>query len=102
VFQVKSGAVGRGDVSKLNNDRTREGAELGIFLTLQRATQGMKTEANAAGRYEHTLMGRSYDRIGIVTIREIVEDGKRLEIPMSLEVLAAARRASGSEQTSLF
>jgi hypothetical protein len=48
-------------------------AELGIFLTLQSATQGMKKEASEAGRYDHKLMGRSYDRISILTIKEIVE-----------------------------
>jgi DNA modification methylase len=101
VFQVKSGSVGRGDVSKFNNDRTREGAELGIFLTLQPFTQGMKTEASAAGRYEHKLMGRSYDRISIVSIKEIVEDGKRLEIPMSREVLKAAADAIADNQIEL-
>ncbi len=91
VFQVKSGNVGRGDVSKLNNDRTREGAELAVFLTLQPPTQGMKGEASAAGIYEHSLMNRSYPRIQIITIAEIVEQHKRLDIPMSLEVLKKAQ-----------
>ncbi len=91
VFQVKSGTVGRGDVSKLNNDRTREGAELAVFLTLQPPTQGMKSEASAAGFYEHNLMDRNYPRIQIVTIAEIVEQHKRLDIPMSLEVLKKAQ-----------
>ncbi|HVB21869.1 MAG TPA: DNA methyltransferase [Ktedonobacteraceae bacterium] len=91
VFQVKSGSVGRGDVAKLNNDRTREGAELAVFLTLQPPTQGMKGEASAAGIYEHPLMNRSYPRIQIVTIAEIVEQHKRLDIPMSLEVLKKAQ-----------
>lgn len=31
VFQVKSGKVGRGDISKFNNDRIREEAEIGVF-----------------------------------------------------------------------
>jgi Restriction endonuclease len=101
VFQVKSGAVGRGDVSKFNNDRTREGADLGVFLTLQQATQGMKREASTAGHYEHKLMGRSYDRISIVNVKEIVENGKRLEIPMSLEVLKAAQKSLSDGQLGL-
>ena len=46
-------------------------------------------------------MGRNYDRIGIVTIQEIL-DGKRLDIPMSLEVLAAAKRSSEEDtQTAI-
>ncbi len=102
VFQVKSGNVGRGDISKFNNDRAREAAQLGVFLTLQPPTQGMREEANAAGFYEHTLMSRNYPRIQIVTIQEIVEQNKRLEIPMSLEVLKKAQTASQSLQTELF
>ena len=46
-------------------------------------------------------MGRNYDTISIVTIREIVEEGKRLDIPMSLEVLAAAKRVSDTSQMKL-
>jgi site-specific DNA-methyltransferase (adenine-specific) len=102
VFQVKSGNVGRGDISKFNNDRTREGAELGVFLTLQPPTQGMKDEANAAGLYEHILMSRNYPRIQIVTIQEILEQNKHLDIPMSLEVLKKAQTASQNLQTELF
>ncbi len=97
VFQVKSGSVGRGDISKLNNDRTREKAELAIFLTLQPPTQGMKTEAGEAGVYEHQMMGRNYPRIQIVTIEEVVEQHKRLEIPMSLEVLKKAQAVTPQE-----
>lgn len=101
VFQVKSGSVGRGDVAKFNNDRVREGAELGVFLTLQPATQGMRDEANAAGSYEHKLMSRHYGRVGIVTIADLIEHKKRLDIPMSLEVLSAAQRATQGQQLEL-
>jgi site-specific DNA-methyltransferase (adenine-specific) len=61
----------------------------------------MVTEAKAAGQYKHETMGRAYDRISIVTVREIVEDRKRLEIPMSLEVLKAAKAATESTQIAL-
>ncbi|MEO7019493.1 MAG: DNA methyltransferase [Ktedonobacteraceae bacterium] len=103
VFQVKSGNVGRGDVSKFNNDRTREGAELAIFLTLQPPTQGMKSEASAAGIYTHELMNRSYPRLQIVTIAELIEQHKRLDIPMSLEVLKKVQTVMAKDvQPQLF
>ncbi len=101
VFQVKSGNVGRGDIAKLNNDRQREGAELGVFLTLAPPTQGMKDEASAAGFYEHKLMGRSYPHIQTVTIAEIVEQNKRMDIPMSLEVLKSAKAVSETGQIAM-
>ncbi|MGI8653707.1 MAG: hypothetical protein ACR2LC_00655 [Pyrinomonadaceae bacterium] len=46
-------------------------------------------------------MGRSYDRIQIVTIEEILEQDKRLDVPMSLEVLKNAQREIESNQMSL-
>ena len=102
VFQVKSGSVGRGDISKFNNDRIREGAELGVFITLNPITRGMTKEKNATGIYQHPLMNRSYPRIEIVSVQEIVEQGKRLDIPMSLEVLKKAQSAAtGDTQLKL-
>jgi hypothetical protein len=36
----------------------------------------------------HRLMGRDYEKIQIVTIREMLENGKkRLDMPLSFEVL---------------
>lgn len=99
VFQVKSGNVGRGEVSKLNNDRAREGAELAVFLTLQPSTLGMRREANASGTYEHELMGRSYPRVQIVTIQEMLEQHKRLDIPLTLNVLPRAQALERPKQT---
>jgi site-specific DNA-methyltransferase (adenine-specific) len=96
VFQVKSGGSNRGDISKLNNDRTREGAELAVFITLDAPTQGMKVEASASGLYKHKLMGKSYQRVQIVTVEEML-GGARLEIPMSEEVLKKAKE-KGLEQ----
>jgi site-specific DNA-methyltransferase (adenine-specific) len=98
VFQVKSGNVGRGDIAKLNSDRQREGAEMGIFITLQDPTGPMNAEARAVGVYNHPLMGRNYDTIQIVTIKEIVEQNKRLDIAMNVEVVKAAKRKVDDSQ----
>jgi len=101
VFQVKSGIVQRGDVAKLRGDMAREQAELGVIITLEEPSGPMLKEAKAVGHYKHQDMGRNYDRISIVTVREIVEEGKRLEIPMSLEVLKAAKAVAVAEQPDL-
>lgn len=101
IFQVKSGGVERGDIAKLRGDMGRENAELAYLITLEAPTAPMVREAKAAGQYNHAEMGRSYDRITIVTIKDILDEGERLEIPMSLEVLAAAQRAADSEQIDL-
>jgi DNA modification methylase len=101
IFQVKSGGVKRGDIATLRGDMEREKAALAVLITLEEPSGPMVSEAKAAGQYRHETMGRSYDRISIVTVKEIVEDGKQLEIPMSLEVLAAAQRAVDDKQINL-
>jgi DNA modification methylase len=102
IFQVKSGGVKRGDIATLRGDMNREKAALAILITLEEPSAPMVKEAKAAGQYRHETMGRSYDQISIVTIREIVEEHKRLEIPMSLEVMAAAKLVSDTSQPTLF
>lgn len=101
VFQVKSGGVERKDIATLRGDMGRSGAALGVLLTLEDPTVQMRREAKAAGQYRHELMGRSYDCISVVTVREMLEQGARLDIPMSLEVLAEAQRAADSRQIEL-
>jgi hypothetical protein len=101
IFQVKSGHVQRGDIAKLRGDMEREGAALAVFLTLEPPTAPMKAEAKEAGLYAYDLMQRNYDRIQIVTVQEMVEDGKRLEIPMSLEVLKKAQSVTPDSQLQL-
>lgn len=101
IFQVKSGGVKRGDIATLRGDMARENAALAVLITLEEPSKPMISEAKAAGQYRHETMGRSYDKISIITVRDIVEKEKRLDIPMSVEVVAAAKRASESKQIDL-
>lgn len=86
VFQVKSGGVGRGDVAKLRGDMDRAGAAMATLITLEPPTGPMIAEAKGTGQYRHELMGRNYDKIQIVTVQEIIEKHRRLELPLSKEV----------------
>ena len=101
VFQAKSGNVGRGDIAKLNSDRLREGAEIAIFITLKPSTQGMREEAAGAGTYHHQLMNRSYPCIQIVSIEQILQDGARLEMPLSWDVVNKAQAEDNTEQINI-
>jgi site-specific DNA-methyltransferase (adenine-specific) len=98
IFQVKSGNVNRGAIATLRGDMEREKAPIGVLITLEEPTRPMREEAAAAGLYEHSLMGRSYNRIQIVTVKEMIEQNKRLEMPLSLEVLKSAAANTGAEQ----
>ena len=75
----------------------REKAALEGLKTLENPSAPMLREAKAAGHYRHETMGREFDQISIVTVQEIVQEGSRLDIPMSLEVLAQAQRAIDSQ-----
>jgi DNA modification methylase len=98
IFQVKSGNVKRGDIATLRGDMGRENAVMAVLITLEEPSRPMVSEAKAAGQYTHEMMGRNYDRISIVTVKEIVDEGKRLEIPMSLEVVKAAQKAANPDE----
>jgi site-specific DNA-methyltransferase (adenine-specific) len=101
IFQVKSGGVKRGDIATLRGDMGRENAALAVLITLEDPSKPMVNEAKAAGQYRHETMGRDYDQIGIITVQEIL-DGKRLDIPMSLDVLKAAQEAAKDQDALPF
>jgi site-specific DNA-methyltransferase (adenine-specific) len=101
IFQVKSGGVKRSDIATLRGDMERTESAMAVLITLEEPSKPMIAESKAAGLYNHIEMGKSYDRISIITVEEIL-DGKRLEIPMSIEVLKAAEKAINEEQVPLF
>lgn len=101
IFQVKSGNVGRGDIAKLSGDMQREQAAVAILITLEEPSKNMRLEAKTAGPYIHPMTGRSFNKIQIVTVRDILEQGKRIELPLNLEVLRAFRQTSNAKQLEL-
>lgn len=102
VFQVKSGNVGRGDVAKLKGDMEREHAVIGTLISLEDPTQPMRTEAKKAGVYTHPFTGATYDRVQIVTVQEILEQRRRLDMPLNAEVLKAAVAAEHEKAQGAF
>ena len=91
IFQVKSGNIGAKDIRDLRGTIEQERASLGIFITLKKPTAPMVKAAHAAGIYKHIFMGRNYDRIQLVTIKDMIEKGSRLEMPLSLDPLKSAK-----------
>lgn len=101
VLQVKSGSVGRATIATLHGDMDREQAEMAVLITLEEPTKPMIEEAKKAGLYNHQIMGRAYDKIQIVTIREMIEHNKRLDMPLSFNVLKSAQSNNGKTQTEI-
>jgi site-specific DNA-methyltransferase (adenine-specific) len=90
------GNVGVGMVKDLIATVDREKARIGLFLTLAEPTRQMRTEAVAAGFYE-TSWGQKVPKIQILTVAELLEQGKRPQIPL---VDAGAFRKAPREHTS--
>jgi hypothetical protein len=103
IFQVKSGKSGRGDLATLNSDRMREKAEFGFLICMDMPTKPMRDEIAAAGKYKHPYLNREDDRLQVITIAEIVQTGKRLDLPMARTdaVKSAAAVGDGDKQAVL-
>lgn len=92
IFQVKSGNVKSGDIRDLQGTMTLQQAAIGIFITLKSPTKDMIQTAKTAGIYQSRFMSQSVDKIQIVTIQEIIEEKKRLDIRLMFEVLKSAEK----------
>ena len=71
---------------------TLEQAALGIFISLKDPTKDMIKTAKSVGIYQSRYMTQSSDKIQIVTIKEILEQKKRLDVRLSFEVVKSAEK----------
>ena len=102
VVQVKSGRVERADVATLKGDVEREGAAIGLFVTLAEPTEPMRREATAAGFYEpEHFPGQLYPRIQLLTIEALLSGEHaqypRMAPPATFRHAPRRRRAEGSQ-----
>ena len=91
IVQVKSGRVGVGQVRDLVGTLDRENAEIRLFVTLNPPTAPMQREAVAAGYWHSEIWQRSYPRVQIRTIQELL-DGNGFELPPGPSMLGDGRR----------
>ncbi len=106
IVQVKSGKVSSRDIRDLVGTVNREGAAIGIFLTLEEATREMAKEAATAGFYHSPGWNRDYPRVQVLTVAGLLSGVERAELPPAeYTTFKAARRVKGEdgpEQGSLF
>jgi hypothetical protein len=62
---------------------TREGAQIGVLITMTPPTQPMKTEAAGAGFYHSPWTKKDYPRLQIRTVEELIS-GKAIDFPATL------------------
>ena len=81
LVSVKSGNVNPSMVRDLRGTVEREQAAIGVFLTLEEPTAGMREEAVQGGIYHSELWNRDYPHIQIITIRGILDEEKQPDLP---------------------
>lgn len=103
LVQVKSGKVKSADIRDLVGTVDREKAVMGIFITLEEPTKEMKKEAVSAGYYSSPGWGRTYPRVQILTINELLA-GEIPNMPPAYGTFKQAQRIKDGEaqQQELF
>jgi len=84
LVSVKSGGVNSGMIRDLKGTIQREGAEIGLFITLEEPSKPMLLEASTAGVYTSPISGKDYPRIQILTIRQLLEEHAKPMLPLLL------------------
>jgi hypothetical protein len=74
----------------------REKAACGVLITLYDAPNLVK-EAKTYGKFVHSFLGNEYDKISIVSVKEILS-GARLNLPLSFEVIKKAERSDRQKE----
>ena len=103
IVQVKSGKVSAKEIRDLNWTVEREKAAIGVFITLEKATQPMVKEALAAGYYESDLWQRSFRKLQILTIGDLL-GGAGVDMPSphgTFKQAARHRAGDGKSQQDL-
>jgi site-specific DNA-methyltransferase (adenine-specific) len=92
VVQVKSGGVSSAVVRDLRGVVEREGAPIGVLVTLEPPTRDMCAEAAAAGVYRSPGWQRAYPKLQILTVEALLR-GAAVAMPPPALVHKAAPRA---------
>lgn len=83
VVQVKSGKVGAKEIRDFAHVIEREKAPIGLFLTLEKPTKPMLTEAFELGLYKDKQFGTevAYPRLQILTVQGLLEGTEKPNLP---------------------
>ena len=88
VLSVKGGNVRPTDIRDLSGVLSvEEGAELAGFISNKESSKAMKAAAAQAGQWEYE--GVAYDRVQLLTVKDIVEDKKRFHTPTKIGTKSA-------------
>ena len=101
VVQVKGGAITPGMIRDFAHVIDREQALMGYFITINSPTAGMYETAEAAGMVT-APNGRLMPKLQILTLHELMAEGKRFDIPQGYTLKSSKRLLPRDfEQTKL-
>ena len=96
ILSVKAGHTGPDHVRDLKGVLDREKAEIGVLITMQEPTKPMKEEAASTGFYESPGWKKSYPKLQLLTVEEILS-GKQIDMPPIGEVNVTFNKAGRAE-----
>ena len=99
LVQVKSGHVKSGDIRDLRGVLEREGAPMGVFITLEPPSPDMLAEAVSAGFYHSRLWQQDFPRIQILTIDDLLA-GRAVKMPPANASFKQAEKVKAGEKTA--
>ncbi len=84
IFSVKGGNIRPSDVRDLEGTRSVDDlAHLAGFISLKEPTKAMRQAAADAGKWQYK--GDSYDKVQMLTVKEIVEDNRLFRTPTRIQ-----------------
>ncbi|MCC6661917.1 MAG: restriction endonuclease [Phycisphaerales bacterium] len=107
LVQVKGGKVGAAQVRDFVGTVQREGAAMGIFISLNDLTKPMRQEAAAAGMYGAAASDPGVPKIQVVTIEQLLSGGTPRQpagvlLPRGAEVDRTFKKAQRHDAGALF
>lgn len=101
LVSVKGGTTNPGHVRDLIGTVHSQKAAMGVFVCMSKASKGMSEAANHSGLYNHPRDGKTYPKVQIITVDELLND-KRPNLPSTLlPYFQAQKRVEEDEQMSL-
>jgi len=107
ILSVKAGKLHANHIRDLRGVIEREKAEIGVLISLDEPTKPMRVEAASAGLYK-SPQNQSYPRLQILTIGDILNNGKGIEYGgtkqtnVTVKKAGRAKAAKDDEKLKLF
>lgn len=99
ILSVKAGHTGVAHVHELRGVIEREGAQIGVLITLQEPTKPMSVDAASGGFYHSPGWNKEYPRLQILTVADLLA-GKGIDMPPLGQVSVTFKKAPKAKATA--